>query len=138
MSHIKSNYRIRRQDLGTSIIQASHLALQSAMESHIIRLRQSWQFDSLTGNNIAFSMDGYGRPLWVQVFHGTGHHPTMIPIHGISISASQSICYASIGPGWSYHISASLGDNIWTTVSFGSLAATLTYPLKILALIASR
>jgi len=101
-----------------------------ALGSYNVRLRQSWQHDSATGNIISFSMDGFGRPTYVLVkIAGEDHRMTFFQIN-VSISASQSVCYASIMP-----CSLSTANSL---LSMGSLAATLTLPYEIFALIASR
>ena len=94
------------------------LAGNGPFESIIVKLRQTAQVCSATGNVVTFST-GYGTPLlaWAAV----ATHMDTYPDH-INCSIAASLIYASL-----LH-----------SLSFGSLAATLSIPFNLFFVIASR
>lgn len=114
-ARLRTNYRIN------SSAQIADGLLINQVASQIVRLRQTWQHDSATGDIVTFSMDGYGRPLWVQVKPLGDYRATAFQVN-CNVSVSLSTVVASI-----------LG-----TMSMGSLAVTVSYIWEVLALIASR
>jgi len=114
---VKTNYRER------------DIAFES-LQSIMVKLTQSWQHDSATGNIFSFSMEGYGRPAWVIVQPYEDHRGTFIHIN-VSVSTTGSMCVASV-------MGASLVQTGTQGMSFGSIAATITIRYKVIGLIASR
>lgn len=114
-NRIRTNYRVN------SSAQIADGLLINQVASQIVRLRQTWQHDATTGDIVTFSMDGYGRPLWVQVMPLSDHRGTILQVN-CNLSVSESLVVASI----------------LATASMGSLGATVSYVWEILALIASR
>lgn len=124
MGNVKTNYRI----LTREVID---------LPSYIIHIRKSLQHDSAAGGVLTFSLDGYGIPSWVNVRHASVHSPQGslgLMIGNISVS-DASIIYVNIGDAWSMSGGIASGGS---SVPLASLAATVTFPLDIFALIASR
>jgi len=110
--------------LGAGIINQSHLAaalLLSAQPSQLIHLRQTWQLNSIGADVLTFSLDGYGHPDWVMIDRASVHD-TAAFAYRVSWNDAVSLIYVSL----------------FYTGSFGSLAATVSYAMRITALIASR
>lgn len=94
----------------------------NALQSILVHLRQTWSIDSQSGDVLTHSMDGYGKPEWVRYEWASFHDPTSaLPAFGIP-SIDNSVIYISL-----IH-----------SVSMGSLAADISYAVRITALIASR
>lgn len=115
MGVVRTNWQLGATDLQIAF-----------MQSQLVRLRQSWQHDSLTGDQINFSCDGYGRPAAVFVRYASIANTIFQII--VSISVTGSIFRASV--------QTASGD--LALMSLGSLAVTVTLPYEILALIGSR
>ena len=126
--YLRTNYRLTGKEPDVE-----------ALQSILVNLRQTIELASDTGDCWTASLEGFGAPSWVRVFLASNHEPTIIQIYHVSVDYSTcgSIFYVSMH-GRSYHISASLGDSVWESITFGSLAATISYPFRIVALIASR
>ena len=105
--------KLRPQDIK---IGPSHF-----MGSLWVEIRVTFEIGSATGDIVTFSMSGYGRPAWALVR-----------------AASR---YAT-GMGFGYRLSLSDASLVYMTlfhsISFGSLQATVSLPMIITALIASR
>lgn len=110
MGHVKTNYKVRAQDV---LVDGD-----GPLVSILVKIRQTAQVDSQTGNVITFST-GYGKP--GMVFMQLASNLNTLP-YGWNVSIAGSLVYVSL-----------LGS-----ASFGSLAATLSIPFNLLCLIASR
>jgi len=122
-SHLQSNI-LQATHLGAGIINQSHLLaalILSAQPSQLIHLRQTWQLNSIGANVLTFSLDGYGHPDWVMIDRASVHD-TAAFAYRVSWENAVSLIYVSL----------------FYTGNFGSLAATVSYPMRITALIASR
>ena len=122
-THLQSNI-LQATHLGAGIINQSHLAaalLLSAQPSQLIHLRQTWQLNSIGADVLTFSLDGYGHPDWVMIDRASVHD-TAAFAYRVSWENAVSLIYVSL----------------FYTGSFGSLAATVSYPMRVTALIASR
>ena len=122
-SHLQSNI-LQATHLGAGIINQSHLLaalLLSAQPSQLIHLRQTWQLNSIGADVLTFSLDGYGHPDWVMIDRASVHD-TAAFAYRVSWENAVSLIYVSL----------------FYTGSFGSLAATVSYPMRVTALIASR
>ena len=122
-THLQSNI-IQATHLGAGIINQSHLLaalILSAQPSQLIHLRQTWQLNSIGANVLTFSLDGYGHPDWVMIDRASVHD-TAAFAYRVSWENAVSLIYVSL----------------FYTGSFGSLAATVSYPMRVTALIASR
>ena len=123
ISHLQSII-IQASHLRAGIINQSHLLaalILSAQPSQLIHLRQTWQINSLGGAVQSFSLDGYGHPDWVMIERASVHD-TAAFAYRVSWNDAVSLIYVSL----------------FYTGSFGSLAATVSYAMRITALVASR
>lgn len=86
--------------------------------SLLVKIRQTAEVASESGNNITFST-GYGKPVmvWIQLASNLATYP-----YAFNVSIAGSIVYVSL-----------IGS-----ASFGSLAATISIPVNLLCLIGSR
>jgi len=122
-THLQSNI-LQATHLGAGIINQSHLLaalILSAQPSQLIHLRQTWQLNSIGADVLTFSLDGYGHPDWVMIDRASVHD-TAAFAYRVSWENAVSLIYVSL----------------FYTGSFGSLAATVSYPMRVTALIASR
>ena len=110
--YLRTNYRLTggKGDVGE-------------LGSILVGIRITIQHDSATGDVVTFSMEGYGVPSWVLVMPASAFTFTFMSRIRSSLTAGGSLVYLSVD--------AASG-------SMGSMAATLSQPYNILALIASR
>ena len=109
-----------------------------ALESALVRLRISVQYDSgAAAGVLTFSLNGYGVASWALVDHATIHTTLGLLIGNPSIDIANcgSIMYVTVADGWSNSTAVASGGS---SVPMASLAATVTFVIEVLALIASR
>ena len=116
MPYLRTNWKLTSANLPKSGAEVNIL------ESMLVQIRQTAQLASAGAYYPTFSMAGYGRP-GLAIVQLASDHQTFFQIRA-SVAAAASVVYVTLLAG--------------SSVCLVSLAATVSYPFFVMALIASR